>query len=120
MKMPAKILFLMALGAGIIAPRSLPAAFGQTLKVDPAAAAAPQPLEDRRKALARLFSEVWEDNLRHAPEFASSLGDKRYNDQITDYSVKAVNDWLAQEQNFLLQVAAIDPTGRFEVQLPGR
>ena len=58
----------------------------QALKVDPNAAAAPQSLEDRRKALNRLFDEYWQDNLRHSPEFASSLGDKRYNDQISDNS----------------------------------
>ncbi len=39
------------------------------------------------------------------------IGDKRYNDQIIDYSVRAVNDKLAREQNFLLRLAAIDPTG---------
>jgi len=76
------------------------------------AQAAPVPsLEDRRKDLNDLFEEYWQDNLRHSPEEASSLGDKRYNDQITDYSVKAINDNLAREQAFLLRLAAIDPTG---------
>ena len=70
-----------------------------------------QPLAERQNALAQLFEEYWQDNLRHAPEFASSLGDKRYNDQISDYSVKAYNDGLAREQGFLLRLAAIDPTG---------
>ncbi|HVZ84966.1 MAG TPA: DUF885 domain-containing protein, partial [Terracidiphilus sp.] len=68
-------------------------------------------VEDRHKALQALFHDYWEANLQHDPEFASEIGDKRYNDQIDDYSVKAVNDWLAQEQNFLLQLAAIDPKG---------
>ncbi|HEY1161225.1 MAG TPA: DUF885 domain-containing protein, partial [Terracidiphilus sp.] len=45
------------------------------------------------------------------PEFASTLGDKRYNDQISDYSVKAYNERLAREQAFLLRLAAIDPAG---------
>ena len=27
------------------------------------------------------------------------IGDKRYNDQTSDYSVQAVNDQLAREQN---------------------
>ncbi len=77
----------------------------------PTKAPAPVSLEDRRKALSDLFHEYWEDQLKHNPEFASSIGDKRYNDQINDYSVKAVNDALAREQNFLLRLAAIDPTG---------
>ncbi|MFC5861590.1 DUF885 domain-containing protein [Acidicapsa dinghuensis] len=86
-------------------------AVAQKLQVDPNAANVPQSLEDRRKALIRLFDEVWQDNLRHSPEFASSIGDKRYNDQISDYSVKAFNENLAREQGYLMRLAAIDPTG---------
>jgi uncharacterized protein (DUF885 family) len=67
--------------------------------------------EANRKALNAVFQDYWEDNLKHDPEFASSLGDKRYNDQISDYSVKAVNEGLAREQNFLLRLADIDPAG---------
>jgi uncharacterized protein (DUF885 family) len=72
---------------------------------------APVSLEDRRKALNDLFHDYWEDRLKHDPEFASEIGDKRYNDQTSDYSVAAVNDALAREQNFLLKLAAIDPAG---------
>ncbi len=39
------------------------------------------------------------------------IGDKRYNDQVSDYSVKAYNEGLAREQGFLLRLAAIDPAG---------
>jgi uncharacterized protein (DUF885 family) len=85
------------------------------------AQAAPIPsLEDRRKDLNALFEDYWQDNLRHNPEFASSLGDKRYNDQITDYSVKAVNEGLARERAFLLRLAAIDPAGFTEQEKIGR
>jgi len=77
----------------------------------PLAASAPASLEDRRKELIALFHDYWEDTLKHDPEFASSLGDKRYNDQISDYSVKAVNDELAREQGFLLRLASIEPEG---------
>ncbi|MGB0066099.1 MAG: DUF885 domain-containing protein [Terracidiphilus sp.] len=72
---------------------------------------APASVEDRRKALNDLFHEYWEDRLKHDPEFASEIGDKRYNDQTSDYSVQAVNDELAREQNFLMRLAAIDSTG---------
>ncbi len=87
---------------------SVPALRPQAPSVPPAPAAS---VEANRKALNALFPDCWEDALKHSPEFASALGDKRYNDQISDYSVKAVNDRLAREQNFLLQLAAIDPTG---------
>ncbi len=68
-------------------------------------------LDDRRKALNDLFHDYWEDQLKTNPEFASTIGDLRYNDQISDYSVQAINDELAREQRFLLRLAAIDPTG---------
>ena len=80
-------------------------------QVLPAGSAAPQSLDDRREALNDLFHEYWEDYLKHNPEFASEIGDKRYNDQISDYCVRAVNDTLAREQNFLMRLAAIDTTG---------
>jgi uncharacterized protein (DUF885 family) len=73
--------------------------------------AALAPVEDRRKALNAVFHDSWEDNLEHAPEFASILGDKRWNDKISDRSVKAFNEGLAREQAFMLRLAAIDPTG---------
>jgi len=69
------------------------------------------PMEDRRKALNELFHEYWDANLENSPEFASTIGDSRFNDKISDVSVKAFNNWLATEQIFLMRLAAIDPTG---------
>ncbi len=74
-------------------------------------AAPPEPVEARRKAINDLFHEYWEAVLKYSPETASYIGDKRYNDQISDRSVKALNEWLETEQNFMLRLAAIDPTG---------
>jgi uncharacterized protein (DUF885 family) len=68
-------------------------------------------VESKSKALNDLFHEYWEADLQHSPEFASEIGDKRYNDQISDYSVKAINDWVATEQGYLMRLAAIDPAG---------
>ena len=84
------------------------------------APAQPASLEANRKALHALFDDYWEDKLKHDPELASTLGDKRYNDQISDYSVKAVNETLAREQNFLLRLAAIDPAGLGEQEKVSR
>jgi uncharacterized protein (DUF885 family) len=94
----AAILFLVA----------VPTLRAQGTSAAPVAAASP---EANRKALNAVFQDFWEDRLKHAPEFASSLGDKRYNDQISDYSVKAINDGLAREQNYLMRLAAIDTAG---------
>jgi uncharacterized protein (DUF885 family) len=65
----------------------------------------------RSKDLAAFFHEVWEDNLKHQPEYASYLGDKRYNDLLSDYSAKEVNASLERERNFLTQLSMIDTTG---------
>jgi uncharacterized protein (DUF885 family) len=66
---------------------------------------------DRSKELAKLFSEIWEDKLKHSPEYASFLGDKRYNDQLSDYSVQEVNAALARGRRFIEQLSEIDTTG---------
>ena len=68
-------------------------------------------VEGNRKALNQIFEDYWQDGLAHAPEFASTLGDKRYNDRISDYSVKAYNEGLAREQALLMRLAAIDTAG---------
>jgi uncharacterized protein (DUF885 family) len=89
-----------------------PALRAQAPAGQPAVPASPSAsLDDRRKALNDLFHDYWEDQLKTSPEFASTIGDLRYNDQISDYSVAAINDELAREQRFLLRLAAIDPTG---------
>jgi uncharacterized protein (DUF885 family) len=69
------------------------------------------PVEDRRKALSAVFHDFWESNLEHSPEFASIIGEKRYNDKISDQSVKAFNENLEREEKYMMRLAAIDPTG---------
>ena len=77
-------------------------------------------VEANRKALNELFEDYWQDDLKHDPEFASSIGDNRYNDQIDDYSVAAFNEKLAREQRFLMRLAAIDPAGLTEQEKVSR
>jgi uncharacterized protein (DUF885 family) len=86
-------------------------ASGQVLSDQPAATAAPETPAQRSKELAKLFSNIWEDRLRHEPEFASTIGDKRYNDQLTDYSPQAVNDRLARGRAFIERLSQIDTAG---------
>jgi len=101
---------LFALSAFVVLLPALADVLTAAMRAQPASAPAAS-VEDRRRALNVLFAEYWEANLKHSPEFASIVGDKRYNDQISDYSVKAFNDWQAREQGFLLRLAAIDPAG---------
>ncbi len=69
------------------------------------------PLSNRVKTLNAIFSDYWQDQLKHEPEFASSIGDNRYNDQLQDYSVPAYNDSLARGRGFLSRLAEVDTAG---------
>jgi uncharacterized protein (DUF885 family) len=80
------------------------------------AAAAPAPsaaeeLAARRAAFAALMAEEWEHRLRSSPEFASILGDRRYNDRWTDMSLEAIAARLEEGRAFLARFEAIDTTG---------
>ena len=77
---------------------------------DPTVALAPA-VEARVRALHALLDEQWEYTLRTGPEFASILGDKRYNDQLSDMSQAAVDRDLAATRRFAEHFAAIDTTG---------
>jgi uncharacterized protein (DUF885 family) len=102
----------LAVAALLLIP-TIPASYGQR-------DAAPAPVEDRRKALNALFSQFWEASLEHSPEFASSIGDKRYNDKVSDRSVKAENSWVQREQEYMLKLAAIDPAGFTDAEKASR
>jgi uncharacterized protein (DUF885 family) len=68
-------------------------------------------LETRRAALRAVIAEDWEARLVHEPEFASILGDKRYNDRWNDPSEKAIYAYLDQEKVYAAKLRAIDTTG---------
>ena len=83
----------------------------QKLTANTATSAQPTTIEERRKELNAVIHDYWEDQLRHSPEFASTIGDLRFNDQVTDYSLKAINENLAREEAYMMRLAAIDPAG---------
>jgi len=68
-------------------------------------------LASRQKALTDLFAQIWEDQLSHDPEFASTIGDKRWNDQLTDNSVAAYNDQLQRGREYIEKLGSIDTAG---------
>src|SRR5258708_27120719 len=68
-------------------------------------------LDKRRKALADLLKDQWEYTLRTSPEFASILGDRRYNDQLSDVSEEGAKRDLATRKNFLQRLQRIETTG---------
>ncbi len=68
-------------------------------------------LDRRRKALNDLIAEQWEYQLRTAPEYASILGDKRYNDKSSDLSEAALRRDAEHTRRFIRRFQAISPAG---------
>jgi uncharacterized protein (DUF885 family) len=68
-------------------------------------------VDSRVRKLHQLLNQQWEYTLRNAPEFASIIGDKRYNDRLSDFSQAAIERDLAQSRVFLGQFEAISTAG---------
>jgi len=79
--------------------------------VGSAAFAAGDDVATRVKALNALLAEQWEYSLKEAPEFATILGDDRYNDTFSDISLAHVAVQKKDAQAFLARFKAIDTTG---------
>jgi len=70
-----------------------------------------QDIATRSRDLSRLFNDIWQDKLKHDPEYATYLGDKRYDSELSDLSPRAVNDALARGRGFIERLSLIDTTG---------
>ncbi len=68
-------------------------------------------LEHRREELNALLKEQWEFVMKTSPEFATIIGDKRYNDKMSEVSEKEIYFELDATKNFLKRFKAIDATG---------
>jgi uncharacterized protein (DUF885 family) len=68
-------------------------------------------LDARRQQLRDVIAEQWEYTMRTSPEYASTIGDTRYNDRWSDYSEAAVYDDLEHCRRYLARLAAIDTAG---------
>ncbi len=63
---------------------------------------------DASAEFSGLLDEDWETQMADFPTFASSLGDRRYNDQWTDQSLAAVEKRHDKDRQFLRRLYAID------------
>lgn len=72
------------------------------------------PAAERSAALTALFADIWQARLEHDPEFATSVGDKRYNDRLDDHSAAAYNEELARGFSYISRLSLIDTTGLSE------
>ena len=68
-------------------------------------------VDSRRQQLVSLFDEEWQYELRTNPEWATMLGDHRYNDRLSDNSPEFFRADTDQRQRFLTRFRAIDPAG---------
>lgn len=68
-------------------------------------------LATRQKALNDLLAEQWQYTLEQSPEFATILGDDRYNDRWSDGSLANVAVQRKANEAFLARFEAIDTTG---------
>jgi uncharacterized protein (DUF885 family) len=73
-------------------------------------------LDRRRKALSDLLDEHWEYTMRNSPEYASILGDKRFNDQVSDVSEAQVKREQAETRQWLRRFEAIGTTAFSETE----
>jgi uncharacterized protein (DUF885 family) len=80
-------------------------------KPEPVVGKAAASMDARRKQLEELLDEQWQYVLRRRPEFASILGDRRYNDRWSDGSPEAFAADLTEARKFLARFEAIDTTG---------
>jgi uncharacterized protein (DUF885 family) len=64
--------------------------------------------ENPRDQLRSLFDEEWQYTLRTHPEWATTMGDPRFNDRLSDNSPQFFQSDLDQSRKFLARFEAID------------
>jgi len=68
----------------------------------------------RHDALQALFAQEWEYTMRDQPQYASSLGDHRYDDRWPDASPGAYARRAAHARELQARIRAFDPSGLSE------
>ncbi len=116
---------LLSLGAGLPLVAQKPGTFPQSALAPQPSSAAPNtpaaaapaataPAAERAQALDSLFAEMWQERLEHNPEFATAIGDKRYNDRLNNYTAAAYNEELERGTAYLARLSAINTDGLSE------
>src|ERR1019366_2930073 len=71
----------------------------------------PSSVASRVAAQNALFDDAWQTNLKTNPTLATAVGDYRYNDQLSDYSLAAPATRHQRDLSDLARIKAIDPSG---------
>jgi uncharacterized protein (DUF885 family) len=85
--------------------------FANVVQAAPAPQVAPAGAASRVAALNALLAEQWKHTIVNSPEFATILGDLRYNDRWSDASLAHAASERQVAQDFLKRFEAIDTTG---------
>lgn len=68
-------------------------------------------LDSRRVQFKQLLDEEWEYEMRESPENATQVGDYRYNDRWSDYSLSHVQQQKKDLEQWHSRFEAVDTTG---------
>jgi uncharacterized protein (DUF885 family) len=71
----------------------------------------PTSVDSRIAAQNALFEEQYQSDLKAHPQLATSFGDYRYNDQLDDRSLAAIENQQSRDEGFLARLNAIPTTG---------
>jgi uncharacterized protein (DUF885 family) len=82
-----------------------------------ASASAGGSVESSIAAQSSLFEEYYQEDLKTHPQRATSYGDYRYNDQLDQISLAAIQASYASDQGYLARLQAIDTHGFSEQDL---
>lgn len=74
-------------------------------------AQATKPVADRLAAQNAVFDDYYETQLRERPETATAVGDYRYNDRLSDYSLQAIAAREKNNEDFLARIQSISTDG---------
>ncbi|MDP9109444.1 MAG: DUF885 domain-containing protein [Pseudomonadota bacterium] len=99
---------LVPLTAAFGAAANSAASTASTTSTTSAARVAPMRASAASLALHQLLAREWEWQLHEFPEFASTLGDHRYDDRLTDQSIAAVMRRKQHQAAFRQAVRSID------------
>jgi uncharacterized protein (DUF885 family) len=82
-----------------------------SVQATPSAQTTQTDVASRVKALNALLAEQWQHALQSQPEFATTIGDLRYNDRWSDASLAHVTAEHKVAEDFLKRFEAIDTSG---------
>src|SRR5215469_13419825 len=68
-------------------------------------------VDERRKEFNQFVSDEWEYEMREAPEFATFVGDYRYNDRWSNLSLPHVAQQTEDRKSWLSRFEAVDTAG---------